>query len=110
MSAGSPEPPSPTPPAQPPSPAGPHERPPIASMPLSVVLVADGPPAGVGEAVTAWAAYLGAFARAYEILWASDSTDPAAGELAVRTPHLTRLVAKTPGFGACLREGIEAAR
>jgi len=93
----------------------PVERPPIATAPLSVVLVACNAAADLEAVVVAWVAQLDALARPWEIILVDDgSTDDTpmrADILAARygrlrvVHHATRL-----GFGAALRSGIAAAQ
>src|SRR5207247_11064353 len=93
----------------------PAERPPIASEPISLVLVAHNAAAEVEAVTAAWHTQLGGLARPYEILLVNDgSTDDTAllaDMLAAKNPrvrvihHTTRL-----GFGVALRSGFAAAQ
>src|SRR5438105_6139370 len=93
----------------------PAERPPIATQPISLVLVAHNAAADIEGVVKSWRAQLDGLARPYEILLVNDgSTDDTtmlADMLAAKNPrlrvihHTTRL-----GFGVALRSGFAAAQ
>jgi dolichol-phosphate mannosyltransferase len=90
------------------------ERPPIASAPLSVLLTVSGP-AELPATARRWLDFLGGLGREYELLLVDDGSDEAgAAELIRLTKELPalRLVRRTgsPGAGAALRAGVEAAR
>ena len=91
------------------------ERPPIASSPLSVVLVARNAEADVADVLAGWFAVLDGLGRDYELLLIDDgSTDATAARaeaLVAQQPRLKVLRhEERRGFGAALRTGITAAR
>jgi glycosyltransferase involved in cell wall biosynthesis len=93
----------------------PWQRTPIKTAPLSAVLLARDAGPDLEEAVTAWAAQLGALGQPYEIILVNDSgaADAVArlDALAERLPGLRVCHHPEPrGLGAALRTGVEAAR
>jgi glycosyltransferase involved in cell wall biosynthesis len=93
----------------------PWQRTPIATAPLSAVLLARDAGPDLEEVVTAWAAQLDALQRPYELILVNDSGAadlPArADALAGRLPALRVVHHPEPrGPGAALRTGVEAAR
>jgi len=91
------------------------ERRPIATAPLSVILLAYNEGPSFEELVTAWLAALNALQREYEIILVDDgSTDETAAwadALAGRYPRLRVLHHQhRRGLGAALRTGLAAAR
>src|SRR5262245_1708667 len=93
----------------------PAERPPIATQPISLVLVAHNAAADIEAVVKAWTHQLDALARKYEILIVNDgSTDDTsilADMLQGQNHRVRALHHATPlGIGAALRSGIAAAQ
>jgi glycosyltransferase involved in cell wall biosynthesis len=91
------------------------ERPPIASAPLSVVLLARNVEADLAEVVGGWITLLDSLEREYEVILvedgSSDGTAAKADALAGQNPRLQVLHHQTgQGFGAALRAGIGTAR
>src|SRR5262245_32195538 len=85
--------------------------PPIASQPLSVVLLAGSDPARVDEAAAPWLAWLRALGKEHEVLLVADSAEDRTAELAAQLPEVQVLRhAWRRGPGAALRLGIETAR
>ena len=89
--------------------------PPIATQPLSVVLLAHNAAAHLEAVVTDWCTYLNGLDRDYELLLVDDgSTDKTAAlaaGLAERSPRLRLLRHdKHQGEGAALRTGLAQAR
>jgi glycosyltransferase involved in cell wall biosynthesis len=93
----------------------PWQRPPIATAPLSVVLIARAARPDLEEIVTAWAAQLDTLERPYEIILVNDGC---AGDTGTRADALTQQLpalrvchhAEPRGFGAALRTGLAEAR
>jgi hypothetical protein len=93
----------------------PSERPPIASAPLSVVLLAQNDALEIDEVVTAWVSHLKELGREHEILLvddgSSDNTPVQADKLAERFSSVRVLRQAAPrGTGAALHSGIAAAQ
>jgi glycosyltransferase involved in cell wall biosynthesis len=93
----------------------PWQRTPIATAPLSAVLVARDAGPDLEEVVTAWASQFDALQRPYELILVNDSGAadlPArADALAGRLPALRAVHHDGPrGLGAALRTGVAAAR
>src|SRR5262245_61081602 len=89
--------------------------PPIASEPVSVLLLADNAEAHLEEVVGAWVGFLNGSGREYEILLVDDgSTDRTAERaepLAARNPRVRLLRHEgRQGEGAAVRTGVAAAR
>jgi glycosyltransferase involved in cell wall biosynthesis len=89
--------------------------PPIASAPLSVVLLAHNPGDQLEAVLTAWAAALEKRGSEYELILADDASSDGTAErmavLAERTSHLRVLhQEQTQGEGAALRLALTAAR
>lgn len=83
----------------------PPPRPPIADAPLSVILLALGPPADVAEGLIAWHAYLDALCRPYEVLLVRPrhaDDEPA--------PEGAFAFDPAEGYGAALQAAIRAAQ
>jgi glycosyltransferase involved in cell wall biosynthesis len=93
----------------------PAPRPPIASKPLSLVLVAANAGADLEPIITAWMAQLEARQTDFEIIFVDDgSTDetPRLADTLAEGNKKLRIIHHAPavGFGAALRSGIAAAR
>ena len=91
------------------------QRTPIATAPLSAILIVRDAGPELEEVVTTWAAQLDSRQQPYEIILVNDS---GVAEMAARTDELATRIpalrichhAEARGFGAALRTGIEAAR
>ena len=91
------------------------ELPPIATAPLSAVLLAHNAESLLEPTVAAWVSCLEDRRRAYELLVVDDGSTDQTGKLgetlAGRHPHLRLLHHDVPrGLGACLRTALEAAQ
>jgi glycosyltransferase involved in cell wall biosynthesis len=85
--------------------------PPIASQPLSVVLLARPDDSNFEAALGAWTTFLAGLGREHEILLADDATTDRTAEWVEQHPGI-RLVRdpKRPGIGAALRAALPEAR
>jgi glycosyltransferase involved in cell wall biosynthesis len=93
----------------------PPKLPPIATEPLSLLLLAHNEAAHLDAVLASWAAVLDGLGRDYEILLVDDGSSDQTGTLAERLvekyPHLRVLRHPRPrGFGAALRTGLAQAR
>src|SRR5690348_1370402 len=93
----------------------PTPLPPVATQPLSVVLLAYNDAAHLEKVVSDWLAYLDGLGRDYEVLLVDDgSTDNTGGRAADLAARRGRLhVVRHPshqGEGAALRSGLAKAR
>jgi glycosyltransferase involved in cell wall biosynthesis len=89
----------------------PPQLPPIATQPLSVVLLGQSDRPGLDEALHGWSAYLNGLNRSYELILVDDALLDRTEELAKRHPHVR--VLRDPikrGVGAALRLGLNAAQ
>ena len=87
------------------------QLPPIATQPLSVVLLAGDEAAHLEGLLGDWVAFLDGLGRDYELLLVEGgSTAERSEALAERHPCLRVLRAETPGEGAALRKGVAEAR
>jgi len=91
------------------------ERSPIATSPLSIVLVAHNAEARLAQNIRGWTEVLDSLQRDYEIILvddgSSDGTAKAGADLAAGQPRLKVLTQQSPGgFGAALRTGLTAAQ
>jgi glycosyltransferase involved in cell wall biosynthesis len=93
----------------------PPKLPPVATQPLSVVLLAHDAAAHLEPLVSAWLAFLEGLCRPYEVLLVDDGSRDGTGEraelLARRHPRLRALRHPAPrGEGAALRTALAEAR
>jgi len=89
------------------------ERPPIATAPLGVVLLAHNVEADLERILEGWQGFLNSLDRPYQICivndGSTDRTGPIAEALSVRFPQVRVLHhAKETGIGAALRSGLAA--
>src|SRR5262245_59332226 len=89
--------------------------PPIASEPISVVLLAHNEEPHLEEVMGRWVGFLNGLGREYEIVLvdggSSDATAERAEPLAARNPRVRLLRHPSPqGEGAALRTGVTAAQ
>jgi glycosyltransferase involved in cell wall biosynthesis len=93
----------------------PWQRPPIATSPVSLLLLAHDAAADLGDVVRAWAKRLDALKRPYEMILvddgSADDTRARAEALAQERPQLRVLAHPSRlGLGAALRTGVAAAQ
>lgn len=93
----------------------PWQRPPIATSPVSLILLAHDATADLDDVVRAWAKQLAALRRPYELIlvddFSGDNTPAQAEALARQLPQLRVLRQESrQGLGAALRTGIAAAQ
>jgi hypothetical protein len=89
----------------------PPQLPPIATQPLSVILLGQSDRPGLDEALDGWSAYLNGLNRSYELILVDDALLDRTEELTKR--HLHVRVLRDPikrGVGAALRLGLKAAQ
>src|SRR5262249_31533306 len=89
------------------------QRPSVAGVPLSILLLAHNPGPEVGDVLASWSKYLPSLNRDYELLLVDDGSSDCtidAGALEASTPRLRVLRHPEPrGLGASLRTGLAAA-
>src|SRR5438128_2477253 len=88
----------------------PPQLPPIATQPISILLLAQSDRPGVEEALGGWIGYLNTLERPYELILVDDALFDRTNELAQRHPEIR--VLRDParrGVGAALRLGVAAA-
>src|SRR5262245_29127901 len=88
---------------------------PIASQPLSVVLLARNQSASLEEMLAAWVAFLNGLEREYELIIVDDGSTDGSGELAEKLAARYRRVVvqrlpQAEGDGAALQKALTAAR
>src|SRR5262245_61326950 len=88
----------------------PAQRPPIASAPISVILIAGDNGLGFEESLRGWAAALGELQRRSEMIVVDPHGSPQVEALVQGVPNARVLHSKQGGLGASLRTGIAAAR
>jgi glycosyltransferase involved in cell wall biosynthesis len=89
--------------------------PPIASQPLSIVLLARNRAADLDALLAAWVTFLNGLDRDYELILVDDASDDGTGELAEKlAAKYRRVIVKRHehprGEGAALRTGLSAAQ
>lgn len=86
-------------------------RPPIATEPLSLILISPRADAERDEALEDWVTYLNGLEQQYEILLVNESAERPAEEQAAKYARVQALAPYgRSGFGAALRLGVENAR
>jgi glycosyltransferase involved in cell wall biosynthesis len=87
----------------------PPQLPPIATQPLSVLLLGQSDQPGLEEALRAWIGHLNGLNRSYELILVVDALLDRTAELATNHPSIRVLRAARRGAGAALRVGLAAA-